>query len=377
MEWDDSAPLRAFREQARTWLEENVPTDTRPADPVQSRAYDSAWMRAMYDGGWAGVDWEPEYGGLGLSLVEQVIWNEELVRAGAPGFGCFSVAFAHAGPTLILRGSEEQKEFYLPRILSGETPWCQGFSEPSAGSDLAAIRTRGVVDGDELVVTGQKVWTSYGDQADFCELLVRTDPDAERHRGLTWVAMDMRLPGVDVRPIPQINGSAEFCEVFYDAVRVPLSAVVEKVNHGWSVAMATLAAERGPGFLDRRLTQISDVDDLIEIAQSKGLMTDDGFADRVADLRAATAAVRSMAYYQVSATEKGKTPGFEASTIRAYFVQLEQLVSTFALDVLGQDALATNSWTTRWTSTFAAPIAGGTKDILKNVVGERVLGLPR
>ena len=377
MDWDDTAHLRAFREEARTWLAEHIPAQPRPPHGPAGREFDSHWLRTQYDGGWAGIDWDPAHGGRGLSLLEQVVWYEELVRAKAPSAGCFSVAIAHAGPTLIMRADQAQKESYLPRILRGQTPWCQGFSEPSAGSDLASLRTRGEVDGDEIVITGQKVWTSYGDLSDYGELVVRTDPDAPKHKGLTWLIMDMHLPGVDIRPIKQIDRRAEFCEVFYDEVRVPLSNVVDRVNNGWSVAMSTLAAERGPGFLDHRLSQITDVDELIDIARAKGLLRDDAFAERAADLRACAAAVRSMAYLQVTGTTKGATPGPETTCIRTYFVQMEQKVSDFAIDVLGADALEWNPWTKRWLNTFAAPIAGGTKDIQKNIIGERVLGLPR
>ncbi|MEU9272613.1 acyl-CoA dehydrogenase family protein [Streptomyces sp. NPDC048251] len=378
MELDTSPHLKDFREEARTWLEENVPGERRPeSDGPEVREYDAEWHRRQYEGGWAGIDWEPEYGGRGLSLIEQVVWYEELVRAKAPGRGIFSVAFGHAGPTLIVRGSEQQKAFHLPKILKGETPWCQGFSEPDAGSDLASLRTRGVVDGDELVITGSKIWTSYAQWCDYGELLVRTDPDASKHKGLTWLIMDMRLPGVDIRPITSIDGWPHNCEVFYDEVRVPLTSVVDRIDNGWSVAMSTLAAERGPGFLDQRLELIVMVDELIDHARGTGLLRDDAVADRLADARAAAAALRSMAYYQVSTAKKGESPGAETTAIRAFTVQLQEQLTRLAIDILGAGALEWHPWTRRWLVDFAAPIAGGTKDILKNIIGERVQGLPR
>jgi alkylation response protein AidB-like acyl-CoA dehydrogenase len=385
VELDTTPELRRFREEARTWLEENVPRDRRPEDGPDRknldaiRAWDAAWQRRQYEGGWAGVDWPAEYGGRGLSLIQQIVWYEELIRAGAPThFSVFSVALGHAGPTLIARASDEQKASYLPRILRGETPWCQGFSEPGSGSDLGSLRTRGVVDGDDLVVSGQKIWTSGGQYADYCELLVRTDPQAPKHKGITWVIMDMHLPGVDVRPIRLIPDVYETCEVFYDEVRVPLANVVDRVNNGWSVAMSTLAIERGPAFLDQRLATVRDVDTLIEIARDRGLLADEALADRLAVVRAEAAAVRSMAYWQVSSARPGVPPGPDSTAVHTFSSQFDQRVGRLAIDLLGTEALQkTNPWTTDWLWNFVATIAGGTKDIRKNIIGERVLGLPR
>lgn len=376
MKFDQSPALQEFRAEARDWLNDNVPREVRPRGP-EMKAFDCEWQRRQFDGGWAGIDWDVEYGGRGLSLLQQVIWYEELIRAGAPSHTIFLVALGHAGPTLIMRGSEEQKQFYLPRILKGETPWCQGFSEPSAGSDLASLRTRGVIDGNELVITGQKIWTSFADMADYCELLVRTNPDVTRHTGLTWVIMDMHAPGVEIRPIRQINGEAEFCEVFFDEARIPLANVVDQVNNGWSVAMSTLAAERGPAFLDHRLDMIRFMDELTEHARSKGLLKDDALYDRVATLRAEAAALRSMAYMQISTARPGEAPPAETIAIRTYHVELQLRMGRLAIDLLGLEAISWTPWGKRWLGEFAGPIAGGTKDIQKNIIGERVLGLAR
>jgi alkylation response protein AidB-like acyl-CoA dehydrogenase len=378
VELDTSKELKEFREEARTWLSENVPSEARPHTVgPELREYDQEWQRRQYEGGWAGIDWEPEYGGRGLSLVEQVVWYEELVRARAPRDSVFSVAFGHAGPTLIMRGNEEQKSFYLPKILRGETPWSQGFSEPGAGSDLASLRTRAVVDGDELVISGSKIWTSYGQWSDYGELLVRTDPDAPKHKGITWVIMDMHAPGVDIRPITSIDGFPHNCEVFYDEARIPLANVVDKVNNGWSVAMSTLAAERGPGFLDHRLSEIVFIDELTEYAKEHGKLADQSIADRLATVRAEAAAIRSMAYYQVSTARKGEMPGSETTAIRSWLVGVQTRAAGLALDILGVEALEWKPWTRQWLSSFSAPIAGGTTDIQRNIIGERVLGLPR
>ncbi|MGU3498708.1 acyl-CoA dehydrogenase family protein [Mycobacterium sp. C31M] len=370
--------LDEFREEARTWLEENVPSEPRPhAAGAAMRDFDIAWQRRMYDGGWSGIDWAPEYGGRGLSLVQQVTWYEEAVRAGAPTDSIFGVAFAHAGPTLILKGSEEQKSFHLPRILRGESPWCQGFSEPNAGSDLASLRCRGVVEGDHVVVTGQKIWTTYGEFCDYGELLVRTDQEAPKHKGISWLIVDMKSPGIDIRPITSIDGFPHNCEVFYDEVRIPLSNVVGGLNNGWSVAMATLAAERGPGFLDRRLEVITIVDDLIDEARERGLLADGDIYRRLAETRAAVTAIRSMAYFQVSAAVAGMQLGPEVSANRTFLVETKMEVARLAVDILGPSVLENGRWAKNWLTAFSGPIAGGTTDIQKNIIGERVLGLPR
>lgn len=369
--------LKLFRDEARTWLDQNVPSEPRPPHGPEVRAFDAEWQRRQYDGGWAGIDWEIEHGGRGLSLIKQIIWYEELVNAGAPTETCFGVALGHAGPTIIMRGDEEQKRFYLPQILRGETPWCQGFSEPGAGSDLANLRTRGRIEDGHLIVTGQKIWTTWGHWADYGELLVRTESQGSRHGGLTWVVVDMHSPGVDIREIPQIDLQAEFCEVFYDDVRIPLDAVVGGIGNGWSVAMSTLGAERGTAFLNSRLADIRLVDDLIEHARARDLLANEAVAERLAVLRAEATAIRSMAYLQVSSARPDGTPGPESTAVRTFYVQLQQRIARAAIDLLGQDAIAWNPWVQHWLTEFAATIAGGTKDIQKNIIGERVLGLPR
>jgi alkylation response protein AidB-like acyl-CoA dehydrogenase len=369
--------LNQFREQARTWLEENVPRLPRPHTPgPEVRAFDAHWQRLQYDGGWAGIDWPVEYGGRGLSLLQQIVWYEERVRARAPHSGVFGVAVSHAGPTIIARGDDEQKAHYLPLILRGESPWCQGFSEPDSGSDLASLRTRGVVDGDHLVINGSKIWTTYAEHADYQELLVRTDPDSERHRGLTWVIADMHAPGIDVRPIMSIDGWPHNCEVFYDDVRIPLANVVGGIGNGWSVAMSTLAAERGTGFLDSRLQRIAFVDDLIEHARETGKINDPLVHDQLAEQRAEATALRAMAYHR-AATLKADDDSSNSVAVRSFFVQLVEHSSRAALLVLGAEALQSSEWTRQWLEDFSEPIAGGTIDIQKNIIGERVLGLAR
>ncbi|WP_375482529.1 acyl-CoA dehydrogenase family protein [uncultured Jatrophihabitans sp.] len=366
-----------FRAQVRDWLHDHVPREPRPmVDRRAGREFDLAWQRTQYDGGYAGVSWPSEYGGVGLGLGQQLIWYEEYVRAGAPDIGCGFVGVNHAGPTLIARADDEHKAFHLPRILRGEAVWCQGFSEPGAGSDLASLRTRGELDGDEIVVTGQKIWTSEADLADYQELLVRTDPDSERHRGLTWVICDMSLPGVEVRPIRTMAGTTEFSEVFYDEVRIPLRNVVGGLGNGWSVAMSTLGFERGTGFLREQLELARYVEDRLAEADRR----DPVVVAALAVARAEVRAMYAMTLRMVSRSARGLDPGASASMIRLYYSQLRQQVERLVVDgadvdgvVLGRDALVLD----RYLDGYKVTIGAGTKDVQRNIIGERGLGLPR
>lgn len=388
MEYRFSSEDEQFRDQVRTWLAENIPTGKRPADGPESRAFDTAWQRRQFEGGWAGIAWPKEYGGQGLTLIQQLIWHEEYAHAGAPPPGCMFVGLNHGGPTLMARGSDAQKAFHIPRIVRGDAVWCQGFSEPSSGSDLASIRTRGVVDGDHLVVTGQKIWTSYGDVADFQELLVRTDTEAPRHKGLAWVICDMTLPGISVRPIRTMTGTTHFSEVFYDEVRIPLSQVVGGLTEGWSVAMSTLSFERGTAMIPHQVELQRTVEELIALAGEvlgpdgrRTAIQDDGVAARLAMLRAEVAAMRAMTYAGISRGLRQDVPGPEGSMIALYFAELFQRVHDAALDVLGPLAVERQGqaapWVYRYLDGFKHTIAGGTSEIRRNVIGERVLGLPR
>jgi alkylation response protein AidB-like acyl-CoA dehydrogenase len=381
----------AFREEVRTWLDENVPQERRPhGDGPDSRAFDVAWQRAQYDGGWAGISWPSEFGGRGLSTIEQLIWYEEYARADAPWIGACFVGVNHGGPTLIARAADAQKAFHLPRILRGDAIWCQGFSEPDAGSDLANIKTSAVIDGDELVVTGQKIWTSFANMADYQELLLRTDPESTRHKGLTWVICDMRAAGITTRPISTLDRGAEFCEVFYDEVRIPVDNVVGDIGDGWSVAMSTLSLERGTGFMAEIIDTTKKVEDLIELARHRTgpdgrrpLIADDEYARRLATLKAEITTLRSMAYRAISRNQRTGQPGPEGSMLRLGYGNLLQAMARLAMDMLGADALVyidrfrAGGWSGRWLRSFAAGMGGGTFEIQRNIIGERVLGLPR
>jgi alkylation response protein AidB-like acyl-CoA dehydrogenase len=383
----------AFRAEARAWLEANVPRTPRPDGDLRARAnWDMAWQRRMFDGGWAGIAWPREYGGRGASLHEQLIWFEEYARAGAPDISTLFVGLNHAGPTLVACGTPEQKAAHLPRILGGDVVWCQGFSEPNAGSDLAALQTRAIIDGDHLVVTGQKIWTSFGQIAEFQELLVRTDPDAPKHRGISWVICPMDAPGMDIRPIRTIAGGSDFCEVFYDNVRIPLANVVSKLNDGWRVAMATLSFERGTAFLSEQVRITRRVDSLVELARSvpgpqgrRRAIDDDEIARRLALARAEVEAMRAMSYRSISLAARTGVPGPEASIIRLFFSELVQRIDVLTMDILGPtgvegfelDGTPANEHAERYLAGLSQTIGGGTKEIQRNIIGDRFLGLPR
>ncbi|QLL08730.1 acyl-CoA dehydrogenase family protein [Mycobacterium vicinigordonae] len=370
----DDSGLRSFRDEARTWLHENVPTEPRPQGDSAARQYDCAWQRRQFDGGWAGVAWPRSFGGRGLSPLQQVIWIEEMVRADAPGMGSFTVALGHAGPTIIHHGDSEQQQTYLPSILKGESPWCQGFSEPNSGSDLASLRTAALLDGDHFVVNGQKKWTSFAAIADFQELLVRTDPHAPKHQGISWLIVDMHSPGITVRPITTLDGQAEFADVFYDEVRVPLKNVVGGLNQGWKVAMTTLGFERGTGYLANRLRLRNDVDKLIDEARARGALKDDRIAFELANIRAEATAVQALGYEGVTSDAQ---VDLLACVNQVFHAELAKRLHRAALEVIGNDALVRNDTTTRYFTSLPETILGGTKDIQKNILGERVLGLPR
>ncbi len=371
----------AFRREVRTWLRDNIPADERPHDFAGARAWDMAWQRRQFDGGYGGIAWPREYGGQGLPLVRQLIWFEEYAKAGGPDIGCGFVGMNHGGPTLIARGSEAQKRRYLPKILAGEEVWCQGFSEPGAGSDLAAISTKGCIQGDELVVNGQKIWTSYAHMANFQELLVRTDPESSRHRGLTWIICDMHSPGITVRPIVSMDGLAEFCEVFYDDVRIPLDNVVGELGDGWSVAMSTLGFERGTGFMKLQTELSVALERLIEDAASLGVLDDSGVRAQLGDLRADVLAMRAMTYATVSSAARTDVPGPEGSMIKIFYADLSQRIHRARMEIIGVHGLDRGGRygydIGEYLYSYANTMGGGTSEVQRVIVGERVLGLPR
>jgi alkylation response protein AidB-like acyl-CoA dehydrogenase len=372
MELTPTSEDEAFRRAARDWLLANRPEGPAPREGRASRDYATDWLARCHAGGWSGLAWPSDYGGQGLSPERLILWYEEYVRARAPSaLDCTFVALNHAGPTVIARGTEAQKAFHLPRILEGRSIWCQGFSEPGAGSDLASLRTTGRVEGDVLVVNGQKIWSSYADIADYQELLIRTEPGSSRHKGLSWVICDMTLPGITVRPIENMAGVTHFAEVFYDDVRIPLDNVVGDLHDGWSVAMTTLAFERRTAALALQLELSVKVEDLIALADAPaGSAT----AGRLADLRAEAAAIRAMTWR--TALREPATP-FDGSLVRLSFAELAQKVHRAAMDVLGPAGLTDGHWSHDYLESYSETIAGGTAEIQRNIIAERVLGLPR
>lgn len=370
-----------FREECRDWLQSNIPAGKRPLDAADAIDFDKAWQRRLFDAGWAGINWPVDYGGRGLSIVQQVIWLEEYAEARAPWIGANFVGINHGGPTLILNASEEQKACHLPQILKGEAIWCQGFSEPGAGSDLAGIKTRGRIEGDELVVNGSKIWTSFAHVADWQELVLRTEEGSQRHAGLSWVICDMHAPGITVRPIRKMSGQTEFAEVFYDDVRIPLTYVVGGLGNGWKVAMSTLSFERGTGFIADQVKQGHEIAELVAAARANGMIRDDRIADQLAQMRAEVAALRAMTYRNISEVMRTGQPGPEASVIRLFTSELGQRLERMAVLLMGEAVLdfayGDDNAVHDYLRGFAATIAGGTAQIQRDIIGERLLGLPK
>jgi alkylation response protein AidB-like acyl-CoA dehydrogenase len=385
---DSKASDAAFRLEVRRWLQANVPKEPGPAITATGReqaGYLRAWQRALCDAGWAGINWPIEYGGRGLSQREQIIWLEEYARAGAPDRSGLFVGLQHAGPTLMLCGSPEQKRFHLPKILNGDAIWCQGFSEPQAGSDLANISCRGTVEADHVVVNGSKIWTSFAQAADFQELVVRTSAGSERQNGLSWLICDMRTPGITVRPIRSLDGQYHNCEVFYDNVRIPLSNVVGELGDGWRVSMATLAFERGTAFIESQLRLSVTVEKLLAFARSKqaqGQSMDTAF-ERLGNLRARAAGLRAMTYHSAARAMTQKVPGAEGTFVALMLAELKQDVYRLWLELLAADGLERGTVddslhpVSQYLFSYAGTIGGGTSEIRRNIIAERILQLPR
>jgi len=386
---DSVTSEQVFRADVRRWLAANVPSQPNPAitaTGLEQAQYLRHWQRTLFDAGWAGLDWPIEYGGRGLTQREQIIWHEEYARAGAPDKSGLFVGLQHAGPTLMLCGSAEQKAFHLPRILSGEAIWCQGFSEPNAGSDLANIQCRGTVDGDHVVVNGSKLWTSFAQAADYQELVVRTEPGSARQKGLTWLICDMRSPGITVRPIRSLDGQYHNCEVVYDNVRIPRSNVVGEPGDGWRVSMATLAFERGTAFIESQMRLSVTVEKLIAYArssQSDAAALDAGVAARLGTLRARAAGLRAMTHHNAARALAQSVPGAEGTYVALMFAELKQEVYRLWLELLGADGLdraagdASLHPVEQYLFSYAGTIGGGTSEVRRNIIAERLLQLPR
>jgi len=403
----------AFRAEVRAWFEGAVPEHGPPPPPgdwAARRRYDTAWQRKLYDGGYAGLAWPTDAGGRGLPITQQLVYLEEYARADAPYISVNFVGLMHAGPTLIHEGSPAQRALHLPRILRGDDVWCQGFSEPSAGSDLASLRTAARREGDHYVVSGQKIWSTRAHVADWCELLVRTDPEAPKHQGITWLILDMRSPGVEVRPMRTIDGESHFCEMFLDGVHIPVVNRVGDENDGWRVTNVTLRFERGTAFAQHVITLRAQLRRLVTLAQSR--RTDTGVAwdsdevrHRVGRLEASIEALWRMTQMGIAEAELTGAPAPSGSAVKLRYSELTQELADLAMRIIGPPAIGRATighpkvldldtggldtggldtgdidtaeavreylWSLQYT------IAAGTSQIQRNLIAERILGLPR
>jgi len=384
----------AFRKELRAWLEREVPRHgpvPKGGDPEARRAYDTAWQRKLCDAGYAGMGWPVEFGGRGASLGEQLVYYEETARARAPYIGANFIGVAHGGPTLIAEGTPEQKAFFLPAILRGEHVWCQGFSEPGAGSDLAALRTRAERVGGEYVVTGHKIWSTRAHMADYCELLVRSDPGARAHQGISWLILPMRQPGVEVRPLPTLEGEGHFCEVFLNGARVPVANRVGAEHDGWRVANVTLRFERGTGFAQHIIALRAQLAKLASLAQrlarpgARALWSDPALRAALGRLDAEVDALWRLTQMCVSEAERTGLPALVGSAVKLRYSELYQSIGELSMRVLGRGGLGAADFAELpgeemlhdylWSLQFT--ISGGTSQIQRNIIGERILGLPR
>jgi alkylation response protein AidB-like acyl-CoA dehydrogenase len=378
-----------FRTELRAWLAEN-PAGPEPEELDDWVRYGKAWQRRLQAAGWCGIAWPQEYGGRGATLVEQVIFQEEMARAKTPMLINLA-GLTMGGPVLIAHGTEEQKRRHLQRILSAEEIWCQGFSEPNAGSDLAALKTRAELDGDDFVVNGQKVWTSFARYADWCMLLVRTDAEAPKHKGITFLLVDMHSPGVTVRPLRQINGAEDFNEVFFEDVRVPRGNVVGRVNGGWEIAITTLMHERATLTFSRQLQSRVALADLIALAgrwQVSGVLAtrDPLVRQRLAQAIIESSGIRYTAYRSLTKALRGGTPGPEGSMEKLFWSEMYQRMLEDGLGMQGPyGQLVKGSrhvpddgmWPNLMLYSRGRTIAAGSSEIQRNIIAERVLGLPR
>ncbi|WP_406338469.1 acyl-CoA dehydrogenase [Streptomyces sp. NBC_00649] len=385
-----------FRARLREWLASvlpGLPPKPSPNDWPGRRAYDLGWQRRLYDAGYAGLHWPADAGGRGATPTQHLIFLEETEKAGAPYVGANFVGLLHAGPTIAAEGTPQQRARWLPPVLRGDEVWCQGFSEPDAGSDLAALRTRATRDGDQYVVSGSKIWTSHAEVADWCELLVRTDPSAPKHRGISWLAMPMDAPGITVRPLRTLAGSAEFAEMFLDDVRVPVANRVGEENDGWRVTMVTLSFERGTAFVGEVVACRRVLGELAAQARKNGRWDDAVLRRRLGRLNAEFRALWRLTQWNVSEAmgvpparaesrtrgKAGGVPGIGGSVFKLRYSHARQELFDAAAEVLGvAGALDTDhEWTLDRLSSLSYTIAAGTSQIQHNIVAERILGLPK
>jgi alkylation response protein AidB-like acyl-CoA dehydrogenase len=397
-----------FRGEIRAWLEENLPDgwfdDGFTMSPEERRKFHEDWTQKLFDGGWICASWPQEYGGKGLSIMQNVVLNEEFARAGAPLRADF-FGDTLVGPTILQWGTEEQKKDFLPKILSGQISWCQGFSEPDAGSDLASLKTKAELDGDEWVINGQKIWTTQAQYADYIFLLARTDPSAPKHAGISYLLVPMKQEGIEVRPIVQPDGSAEFNEVFFTNVRAPKENVVGGLNNGWKVAMTTLGFERGSSATTSHRRFEKELDAIIDNARANGKIEDPTIRQSLAQQWSKIQIMRINGYRTLSAAVQNKKDlGVAAlgATNKMFWSETHRDTMNLAMDILGpyaqiltanvtdEDEFVPGYGRRRGRADYPVSILqasfffsrsetiwGGTAEIQRNIVGERVLGLPK
>ncbi len=394
MDFRDTPEEAAFRKEIREWLERNVPEDwdrsqltlIPPEDRLEMLR---TWQGKLHEGGWAGITWPKEYGGRGASLIETAIFNQEMARSKAPP-PINVIGLGMAGPTIIAHGTHEQKERHLEKILSAEEIWCQGFSEPGAGSDLGGLRSTAILDGDSWIINGQKVWTSLAHVSDWSIFLARTDTTAPKHKGITYLLVDMHTPGIEVRPLKQITGSADFNEMFFTDVRVPRENVLGEINDGWRVAMTTLLHERGTlGFALSVGARVA-LDELITLAKEtkrngKRAYDDPLVRQRIAALHVDVESLKLNNYRALTSVMKTGIPGPEGSLGKLIWSESMQRLGDLAVDILGPagmlerwtDNPRVQTWQYIHLRSRGHTIEAGTSEILRNIVAERVLGLPK
>jgi alkylation response protein AidB-like acyl-CoA dehydrogenase len=396
-----SADAVAYREKVQAFLAEKLPAKWGGIGRLEGDdlgAFVREWRTTLFTAGYLAPGWPIEYGGAGLSALEQVIIAEEFAKAGVPTGGPNDVfGIQMLGNTLMQWGTDDQKNHYLPRILSGEDTWCQGYSEPNAGSDLSNVGLRGVLDGDQWILNGQKIWTSAGHLADHIFTLVRTDPDVPKHKGISFILVDMRQPGIEVRPIKMISGESEFNEIFYTDATAPKDEVVGGVNNGWAVAMTLLGYERGEAAATVPIRYQAELDRLLLLAKETGAVDDPNIRQRLAWCYAKVQIMRYNGMRTLTQFLKGHQPGPDGAISKLYWSEYHKIVTELALDILGAQAMTptgrrpstafqtddagapNSSWS--WVGTFfnarAGTIYAGSSQIQRNIIGEMVLGLPK
>ncbi|HKZ02163.1 MAG TPA: acyl-CoA dehydrogenase [Pyrinomonadaceae bacterium] len=386
-----------FRDEVRAWLAANLSEDRNRVSESDSANIDGwmtylkEWQRKLYDDGWSGISWPKEYGGRGATIIEELIFTEEMARAKAPNLMNVSIGIELVGPAIIHHGTEEQKRRYLTKILSGEEIWSQGFSEPGAGSDLASLRMRADAEDEHFILNGQKVWTSWAEYSDYCILLARTDPSVPKHKGISCFLVDMRSPGITIKPTVQITGEAEFSEVFFDGVFVSQTNLLGGVNQGWKVAMTILAHERGTSAIRYQIRFRSELDDLIQL--SKTFTSEHRQADedplikqKLAQSFIEVEILKYNIYRSATQIMRSGKPGPESSIIKLFWSEMDRRQKEVGMEILGlySQLLQNSIWSIdhgRWPRAFlwsrAGTIYAGSSEIQRNIIAERVLGLPK